>query len=867
MKRIGRFSKSQGERDGEGENQDVSRKSLENKGLQPSRSNHSGESQDSLRELRPIFGGQNATTTAAAAAATATAIGMGMGMGMYDSSLNLNPSILNAPLESVLQTSQASALKGGNSLFSSKQSFSTKQSSYQNSAPHSKKSFGDFGQALQTLNIVEGSTASKEKDEGYSVVDELRQLSQDLAYIMHQLNNSSVNLSTAVMNLIDCFKSFSTSYRAVPPISAATKEKRTRTVGDAETEIETETISKNENKNENENENEFQTEVMAYNNLDLRKIIKIYLQYHDDLLQNEVYIKLKLLLMKHFNDFASKFDDEAKSSTVLIKPRYYAVGSGDHGPFPGEDSVATIMDRIAQVNLASKDQNGSFIAPVLRGVTSKLRILCLYFGLPDPQENHQKVISGISELYDDIHVVIAKNRIELASASVETSIKLNNVPPVQKIQHHQHSQKGYDQHLSHSHKQQQQHDHHQQQQGFPVQKFKLPFRVPVDPLQPPMSMSMSTENSLKTSGTVGGYIYPKIDIKKQPNLKSYAASKFALSCGHVCLDPHSPSTYPNIAVPSAALIGMYKQALLAQYERVKGSMKDTEVAYKAVLGELEEMFPPKNVKVNMDNIQERELGRNLPRHKFGQIIWGERTLIEVLQTPNAVSGLTERKLSDLAIIKVNKHMKCSANYLGDDVLFNEYDPSLIFENLYVRKVLNLKRYEPKPINEAVKDIDSQVSSFEETENLHGLEVFKYGSTTKYTRGNLNGIKLVYWLDGEMHSLEFIVNSSDMTSVFASGGDSGSWIMSKLQDINPNEQGLGVLGMLHSYDGEFKQFGLFTPMCEILSRLKEVTNIEWGIVGAQDYKGEGRDGEGDENEDEYLVNAGGERSNEYDSDVE
>lgn len=212
-------------------------------------------------------------------------------------------------------------------------------------------------------------------------------------------------------------------------------------------------------------------------------------------------------------------------------------------------------------------------------------------------------------------------------------------------------------------------------------------------------------------------------------------------------------------------------------------------------------------------------------------------------------------------------MKCSANYLGDDVLFNEYDPSLIFENLYVRKVLNLKRYEPKPINEAVKDIDSQVSSFEETENLHGLEVFKYGSTTKYTRGNLNGIKLVYWLDGEMHSLEFIVNSSDMTSVFASGGDSGSWIMSKLQDINPNEQGLGVLGMLHSYDGEFKQFGLFTPMCEILSRLKEVTNIEWGIVGAQDYKGEGRDVEGEENEDEYFVNAGGERSNEYDSDVE
>jgi len=37
-------------------------------------------------------------------------------------------------------------------------------------------------------------------------------------------------------------------------------------------------------------------------------------------------------------------------------------------------------------------------------------------------------------------------------------------------------------------------------------------------------------------------------------------------------------------------------------------------------------------------------------------------------------------------------------------------------------------------------------------------------------------------------------------------------------------------MLHSYDGEHKQFGLFTPMCEILERLETVTNIKWGVVG-------------------------------------
>ncbi|GMF07785.1 unnamed protein product [[Candida] boidinii] len=45
-------------------------------------------------------------------------------------------------------------------------------------------------------------------------------------------------------------------------------------------------------------------------------------------------------------------------------------------------------------------------------------------------------------------------------------------------------------------------------------------------------------------------------------------------------------------------------------------------------------------------------------------------------------------------------------------------------------------------------------------------------------------------------------------------------------------GLGVIGMLHSYDGEFKQFGLFTPMTTVLDRLSTVTGVEWGVVGCE-----------------------------------
>ena len=99
------------------------------------------------------------------------------------------------------------------------------------------------------------------------------------------------------------------------------------------------------------------------------------------------------------------------------------------------------------------------------------------------------------------------------------------------------------------------------------------------------------------------------------------------------------------------------------------------------------------------------------------------------------------------------------NFLGDDIAFNEYDPALIFDNLYVRKVVNLKR-ESKELN--INEVDSVASA---NSNYNGLPIFKYGSTTKFTRGNLNGIKLVYWLDGAIHSSEFVINSVESKYCF------------------------------------------------------------------------------------------------------
>ncbi|CAK9437418.1 uncharacterized protein LODBEIA_P17960 [Lodderomyces beijingensis] len=745
--------------------------------IRPSRSINSNESQDSLKDLRPMFGRQGGGRSSSSA-----------NQGVYDASLNLNPTISDAGISSGGPSDQSSNAKSL-SIFSSKQSsYSSKQSSRQSSSGSGFRklhnSFG-FGQALHTLNVVEENENDPQGQghapEDHSTLEKLNQISEDLVYIMLQYDNSSINLTTAVINSIDCFKNFT-------------------------------------NKSRNGDQGH-QGNVSTRNNKSLRKIVKIYLTFYDNLLKEEVHIKLKLLLVKHFNDFAAKLKNDAQSSSsssndVLVKPRNFAVGERDNGKFPNEEAMSKIIDKMSQqTTISVKEQNGSFVAPIMRGVSDSLKILCLYFGYPDPQPMHQKLAGAIQELYDDIHIIIAKNRIELASASVhpspQPSANISSLP----------------QSVSSSNI----------PTPPPPQKFKLPFRIPTDPMEPPMSMSISTESSLKTSGTVGGYIYPKINLKKQPHLKSYTTSKFAISCGHVCLDSQNPNSYANIAAPSAALIALYKQALRSQYDRAGGAMSDSRVAYKAVLNQLEKMFPQKDIKVFDKERGEHREFRNLPQLRFGQIIWGERSLIALSTQTNAISGVTEKKLSDLAIIKVNKQLRCSANYLGDDVAFNEYDPALIMDNMYVRKVLNLKRFTPKPVSEDTKDVDSQVSSFEQQQSYHGIEVFKYGSTTKYTRGNLNGIKLVYWLDGAMHSSEFIVNSQEHNVAFASGGDSGSWVLTKLQDLNPEAHGLGVLGMLHSYDGEFKQFGLFTPMCEILTRLEEVTSIKWGVVGCSDEK--------------------------------
>ncbi|ODQ67849.1 peptidase S64, partial [Nadsonia fulvescens var. elongata DSM 6958] len=466
----------------------------------------------------------------------------------------------------------------------------------------------------------------------------------------------------------------------------------------------------------------------------LANTIKIVLHFHDNLLSHHCHSRTRGQMLRLFCLLGTRLKLlSVTSNCALAYPRNFAFGSV--AEFDSQAVVLSIMDSIASAeSSAITDQEGSFIAPVLRGLGPQFAVLTITFGFPEPSQDHYDVVTSLTKLMPDIHLYCQKNSISVCANGVSNSSRAY---------------------------------------------FKPPFREPLDDKCPPISLSLSVQNAQTTSGTLGGYIYPKINPRKK-ELADHARFTYAMTCAHVCMTSRprdsSENNYSAISVPSSVLINMFKRALQGE---VKKYPPTSEVyrAYNGAVKGLDEKYPMP------DNEGKYNPSCNQPKDTFGQVVWGERTVIN-------------GSISDIAIIRCSPNITCR-NYLGDDICFSEYDPALMFENLHVKHI--------------------------EQKIISGMHVFKYGSTSKYTAGIFNGPKIVYWADGKIQSSEFIVRSTS-SPMFATGGDSGSWILHK-RDTGP---GLSVLGMLHSYDGEHKEFGLFTPMTQILDRLAEITGNKWGI---------------------------------------
>jgi hypothetical protein len=455
----------------------------------------------------------------------------------------------------------------------------------------------------------------------------------------------------------------------------------------------------------------------------LAPTIKVVLHLSDNLLGPED-IQSRKLLLRTLHELGRRIGVLPRLSGTVSEPRNFAIGemASELEALP---QVLRIMDQICTAQSEVADQDGAFIAPVLRGLTPQFSVLTLSFGYPQPEQSHYDMVSQLSTSSpQSVHLYCHKNQIAACA------------------------------------------------------NFKPPYRIPTDPQSPPMSLSIAS-NDGTASGTLGGFIYPKFSAN-DPALAAYARSTFAMTCGHVCLSEKTGQN-PPVSAPSPVLINMYRAAL--KKEQVKYA--PNTAAYTQFQNAIDETKGP---------------------NTLGSVVWGERAV---------VNGA----ISDVAIIKCDTGLTCR-NTLGDDVVFTEYDPALVFGNLEVRSVAQ--------------------------KLVPGMNVFKYGSTSRYTRGVYNGPKIVYWAEGRIQSSEFVV-TTDSTPMFALGGDSGAWLLHKVESENPS---LSVMGMLHSHDGEVKQFGLFSPMNVILDRLEQVTHVKWGVVGTTDDEGEDLAGGSDSDASEH-----------------
>lgn len=539
-----------------------------------------------------------------------------------------------------------------------------------------------------------GLNSSRRSERHYSTTslevldNELKLLNENLVSLMDDIHQNVTNVSKAVIQAIEFFKKF------LPDTNRVTYT------------------------------------VTMSNSLQLRSITKIVSHFVDNLLNASAFQNSRSILLKAYFSFLQKlninvFEDQMDNIHTLPTMRNFAID--DKCALPNMDKISLIVDEIVRCDPSCiSDQDGAFIAPVLRGLSRKSAILTVMFGLPNPQQEHHDMIKALFSTFPDLHFYCVKDYIK-PCAEV-----LSGISPEMKAK---------------------------PMETTKAPTFVPPFRVPIDAFSPPISLSISTQESQKMTGTLGGYLYPKIP-KNDPKFAQFADATFAVTCAHVVLSENQD--YPYVSAPSALLQNTYKNSLME--ERQHYSITSPE--YDGFNQELQRV--ESNLKWQSD-------------HKFGQVVWGERSIVD-------------KSLSDFAIIKVNPEFTCQ-NYLGDDIN-GLPDPALRFRNLYVtEKIENVKP---------------------------GANVFKIGATSNYTTGKVNGTKLVYWADNRIQSNEFVISSPQ--PLFANAGDSGAWVLSKLD----GKLGLGVAGILHSYDGELKQFGLFTPIQTILTRLQAVTGVEWDI---------------------------------------
>lgn len=287
------------------------------------------------------------------------------------------------------------------------------------------------------------------------VEKELMDLEENLAELMDDIHQNVTNISKAVIEAIELFKKFMPNCSGKLPFR-----------------------------------------IFFERNSSLRAITKMTLHFLDNLLASEVFGNSRSILMRRYMQFLKKLNisiDRDQNPQTLPYMANFCIDADCN--LPQRDSIGKIIEELSTHDSSLiADQEGAFIAPILRGLSRRSAILTVMFGVPEPHHKHYEIVNALYSLFPDVHFYCVKDYIKPCADVMDVP-----ATPME----------------------------------FELPKTSMgtsfipPYRLATNALEPPISMSLSSDHSLKSTGTLGGYLFPQIE--ENHKLSQFAGASFAIT--------------------------------------------------------------------------------------------------------------------------------------------------------------------------------------------------------------------------------------------------------------------------------------------------------------------------------------------------
>ncbi|GMF78536.1 unnamed protein product [[Candida] boidinii] len=140
---------------------------------------------------------------------------------------------------------------------------------------------------------------------------------------------------------------------------------------------------------------------------------------------NQEKIKsIMTLLLNKFNDDTSDVAENLDSNVNDEHTNFGATNSSTSSSFMNTTTSIKNQNTDSKKGKLLSDQEGSFIAPVLRGFQNEnLSVITFMFGFADLTKEHLDIVKTFSGSVEDLHFMCQRNFIKLANTDLDNGSK------------------------------------------------------------------------------------------------------------------------------------------------------------------------------------------------------------------------------------------------------------------------------------------------------------------------------------------------------------------------------------------------------------------------------------------------------------